>query len=70
MSIKCVNIASSILALTTMEKLRDKNVLIEVQGKSYWLDKEAYDKMKEWVKKRELEFPKRWLTLTKNNQFK
>lgn len=52
MSIKCVNIASSILALTTMEKLRDKNVLIEVQGKSYWLDKEAYDKMKEWVKER------------------
>ena len=28
-------------------------------------NKEAYDKMKEWVKKRELEFPKRWLTLTK-----
>ena len=48
-----------------MEKLRGKKVFIEVQGKSYWLDKEAYDKMKEWVKKRELEFPKRWLTLTK-----
>ena len=48
-----------------MEKLKDKNVLIEVQGKSYWLDKEAYDKMKEWVKKREREFPKRRLTLTK-----
>lgn len=65
LSIKCVNIASSILALTTMEKLRGKKVFIEAQGESYWLDKEDYDKLKEWTKKREFEFGKGWLTLTK-----
>lgn len=48
-----------------MEKLRGKNVFIEVQDESCWLDKEAYDKLKEWIKKRELEFAKGWLTLTK-----
>ena len=48
-----------------MEKLRSKKVFIEAQGKSYWLDKEDYDKLKEWTKKREFEFGKGWLTLTK-----
>ena len=49
----------------TMEKLRGKKVFIEAQDESYWLDKEDYDKLKEWTKKREFEFGKGWLTLTK-----
>lgn len=49
-----------------MEKLRGKKVFIEVQDESYWLDEEAYNKLKEWIKKREFEFAKKgWLTLTK-----
>nr|DAP16673.1 MAG TPA: hypothetical protein [Caudoviricetes sp.] len=62
---KCVNIASSILALTTMEEAKDEKVLVNILGTGYWFSKETADKINEWMRKQEIELAKRWLTLTK-----
>lgn len=52
-----------------MEKVRGKNIVIEVQDECYWLNREDYIKMHEWMKEQEIKLKdsisKVWLTLIK-----
>lgn len=52
-----------------MEKARGKNIVIEVQDECYWLNREDYIKMHEWMKEQEIKLKnsisKVWLTLIK-----